>query len=87
MSVWTSVWYAVGIVVTLTCLLLLSKPLEVLLRSVMSAVLGGLALEVLNLAGVLVHGHLAVNPVSAMIVGVLGVPGVALLGLLHLVAS
>lgn len=48
-------------------------------RLLVSAILGAVALFVLNLLGGGMGLHIALNPVTALITGLLGVPGVALL--------
>lgn len=79
----TAFWYAMGLIAILMLLHVLSKPLEVALRVLGSSVVGGLALWVVNLVGGLVGFHIGLNPVSAVIVGVLGVPGLVGLGVLR----
>jgi inhibitor of the pro-sigma K processing machinery len=44
---------------------------------------GGVVLGLVDLVGARLHFTLAINPVSAALVGFLGVPGLLLLGALH----
>lgn len=79
MDVNTAFWYAMGLIFVLLLLHLLAKPLEVALRVLGSSLVGGLVLWGINLGGGYLGFHLGLNPVSAAVVGVLGLPG--LLGL------
>lgn len=85
MDVNTAFWYAMGLIFVLLLLHLLAKPLEVLLRVLGSSLVGGLALWSINLVGGLAGFHIGLNPVSAVVVGVLGVPGLLGLGLFRVI--
>lgn len=87
MDLITACWYAAGIIALLVLLQVLAKPLELMLKMVASSLVGGIGLWVLNALGGLVGFHLALNPVSAAIAGLLGVPGVASLALMRLILS
>ena len=75
--------YALGLVLLYAPGWLLLVPLKFLLRFLINAALGGLLLWVLNLAGGLFGVTVAINPVTALTVGFLGIPGVILLLLLQ----
>ena len=65
--------------------MLLVTPLKLLLKLIISSAIGFVALLALNLiGGALFHFTLALNPLNAVIVGVLGVPGLVLLIVLKL---
>jgi inhibitor of the pro-sigma K processing machinery len=81
----TAFWYALGIIFILLLLHVLAKPMEVLLRVLGSSIVGGLALWLVNLVGGLAGFHIGLNPASAVVVGVLGVPGLLGLGLLRVI--
>jgi inhibitor of the pro-sigma K processing machinery len=68
-------WYTAGVVVLLVVLQVLARPLELLARVLGRSLLGGLAIWVVNLAGAAAGFHLPLNPASAAVVGLLGVPG------------
>jgi inhibitor of the pro-sigma K processing machinery len=87
MALSTAFWYVGGLFALLLLLQVLARPLEVLLRVAGSSITGGLALWVINLAGAPVGFHLALNPASAAIAGMLGLPGVVALGLMRLILS
>jgi inhibitor of the pro-sigma K processing machinery len=79
MSLTTAFWYVAGIVMLVVAVQVLAKPLEWLVRALGNSMVGGVALYALNLVGALAPIHVAVNPVSAALAGLLGVPGVVAL--------
>ena len=58
---------------------LLSAPLRITLRAALNAALGLAALLLVNATGSVTGLALGVNPLSALTVGILGVPGLGLL--------
>lgn len=85
MDVDTAFWYAMGLIFVLLLLHVLAKPLELMLRVLGSSIVGGMALWLVNLAGGVVGFHIGLNPVTAAVVGVLGVPGLLGLGILRVI--
>lgn len=81
----TAVWYTVGLVLILMVLQILSVPFQVFTKVLFSSLGGGVALWLLNLFGGPVGFHVGLNPASAAIVGMLGVPGVLGLGVIRLI--
>lgn len=71
--------YIVGIILLFTIGRVLLIPLKVVLRLIYNALLGGIVLVAINLAGGLFNFQIALNIFSAFIVGTLGVPGIVLL--------
>jgi inhibitor of the pro-sigma K processing machinery len=53
--------------------------MKIVLKIIYNAVIGGIVLIVINLVGKLFGFCMALNAVSALIVGILGIPGIALL--------
>lgn len=76
MDLTSAFWYVVGIVAVLVFIQVFSRQLEMLLRVLGNSILGGLALWVVNAVGAPAGFHVALNPVSAVLAGLLGVPGV-----------
>ncbi len=70
--------FGVGLLLLFLAGRLLIVPMKLLWRLCANGVLGGLALFGLNLVGAFVGVQLAVNPFTALIAGCLGLPGVAL---------
>ncbi|MFZ3171090.1 MAG: pro-sigmaK processing inhibitor BofA family protein [Carboxydocellales bacterium] len=60
-------------------------PMKVMFKLIVSGALGGLALVVLNFIGSIINFSVALNPLSALTVGFLGIPGVMLLIVLKLI--
>lgn len=62
----------------------LIAPLRFLVRLVVSFVLGGFILALVNWAGSAFNFHIAVNPITMLAAGAFPVPGLILLALLKL---
>ena len=71
--------YAVGIVLILVLGRILVFPLKVVLKIVYNGLIGGLALWLVNLIGAPLGFILPITVWTALLVGLLGIPGVALL--------
>ena len=76
--------YVCALVLLYLCGWLLLKPLKVLLKWLLNALLGGLVLLILNFFGSPLHINLPVNPFNAVVVGFLGIPGIILLLVLQI---
>lgn len=65
--------YAVGLILVLGVLRLLAKPIKFILKILFNALIGGAALFLVNHLGLgIVVG---INPFTALVCGVLGIPG------------
>jgi len=71
--------YAFGLLLLYVVGRALIMPLKILIKLVYNALVGGAALLLLNFVGGYFGLHIALNPVTALVVGFLGVPGVVLL--------
>ena len=71
--------YAVGIVLILVLGRILVFPLKVVLKLVYNGLIGGLALWLVNLIGGPLGFALPITVWTALLVGLLGIPGVLLL--------
>jgi inhibitor of the pro-sigma K processing machinery len=67
----------------LLALIVFRKPTKFILRLLLSTVLGFIALFVINFLGSLIGISIAVNWINAAVVGILGLPGIALLLLIE----
>lgn len=81
----TAFWYVAGVVMLLIALQVLARPMEICLKILGNSIAGGVVLWVINAVGGLVGIHLALNPASAAIVGILGIPGLVGLGAMRLI--
>ncbi len=75
----TIIAVVIGIVLFVLLLKLLRKPLKWVWKLLLNAVSGYIGLFFLNLLGGLVGLSLDLNLVNAIVVGILGLPGVGLL--------
>lgn len=61
-----------------------SVPLKALFKLIINSVLGGLLIFIINLIGAVWNFHIGLNIVTAILVGLLGIPGAVLLVILKL---
>lgn len=66
---------------------ILGKPARWIGRLILNGVIGGITLYVVNLFGEMIGLHAALNPLTALIAGTLGLPGVVLVLLLPVVLT
>lgn len=71
--------YLLGLVVLYIVARLLLIPAKVIGRLLINGIIGGLMLAVFNLAGNYFGLYLAINPITVLVTGFLGIPGVLLL--------
>ncbi|MGI6486538.1 MAG: pro-sigmaK processing inhibitor BofA family protein [Tepidanaerobacteraceae bacterium] len=79
--------YAFGLVLLYVLARLLILPLRLALKLIYNAVIGGIALVILNFFGGYFGLHIAVNPITALLVGFLGVPGIIMLILIKYILT
>jgi inhibitor of the pro-sigma K processing machinery len=80
-----------GVIIIIAVLVLiiftiLKKPIKIVFKLLLNTAIGFVALLILNWLGSFIGITIAVNWINAVIVGVLGVPGVALILLLQWLA-
>lgn len=73
--------YLIGVVVLFVILKILTLPMKLIIKFVINAIIGGVIIYGLSLFGV----GIVINWITALIVGILGVPGVAIVALLQFV--
>ncbi|NMB38062.1 MAG: pro-sigmaK processing inhibitor BofA [Firmicutes bacterium] len=71
--------YLLGLVILYFLARLLLIPLKVIARLIINGIIGGLMLAVFNLIGGYFGLYLAINPVTVLVAGLMGIPGVVLL--------
>lgn len=71
--------YALGLILLYVVGRILIIPLQLLFKLIYNGIIGGIVLIVLNFVGGYVGLHIGVNPITALLVGFLGIPGVILL--------
>ena len=77
--------YAGGLILVFLLGKLFLKPLKWVLRLLCNGLIGGLALLLINWIGGNWGFFITINPVTALVVGVLGIPGVILLLVLKMI--
>ncbi|MBA4496136.1 pro-sigmaK processing inhibitor BofA family protein [Paenactinomyces guangxiensis] len=61
------------------------QPLKWIWYGLLYTAVGGIVLFIINLFGQYIHFHIPINPVTALIAGVLGIPGLLYLVVVKLV--
>lgn len=85
MELTTGVYYVMGLILLLALIYLFATPLEILVRVAASSVAGAAVIWVCNVGLSGLGLHIGLNPVSAVVAGLLGWPGVVGLGLISLI--
>ena len=80
----TAVGYALGILIICISARIFLVPIKMLLRLILNSALAVAVLFLINLAGPLINVYIGINPVSALVVGLLGIPGLCVLMLLQI---
>lgn len=75
--------FALGLTLLYLIGWLLLVPMRLMWRLMAGSLLGALALMIINRFGALLNYGLPLNPLSALAVGALGLPGVALIAALN----
>lgn len=72
-----AIFLAIGAVYLLGMLLVL--PIKIIVRLVLNGIIGAIALIIFNFLGNYIGINIGVNPITALIAGFLGIPGVLLM--------
>ena len=81
----SAIAYVVGIVIVALIFFLLTKPFKWILKTILNGLLGGIMLIIINSIGSSIGLMIPINPLNALLVGILGFPGVLLLVLIGLI--
>lgn len=77
--------YAFGLILLYIVGYALLVPIKIVIKLVYNGIIGGIALLILNFIGGFFQIGIAINPITALVAGFLGVPGILLmLGLRYL---
>lgn len=71
--------YAIGLILLYLIGWFLVIPIKIIIRLIWNGIIGGIMLFVFNIVGGFFDITIVINPVTALIAGFLGVPGVILL--------
>ncbi len=77
--------FIIGIIALYALSVLLVVPVKIIIRLVINGIMGGLILLLVNLVGGLFGLSIGINPVTSIIAGFLGVPGVVLLLIIQMI--
>lgn len=77
--------FIITILVLYVILKILSLPVKLIIKLIINAIVGGIVIYLINLIGVGFGFTLALNWVTAIIVGILGIPGVIIVTILHFI--
>jgi inhibitor of the pro-sigma K processing machinery len=78
-------FFGLGLVLLYFTGWLLLAPLKFIMKLIVSGLLGALLLVIINLIGGIFNVTIAINPLSALIAGYFGLPGIILLFVLKLI--
>ena len=76
-----AIFLAIGAVYIVGVLLVL--PIKIVVKLVINGIVGAVALFIINIFGGLIGLTVGINPITALIAGFLGIPGIILLLLLQ----
>lgn len=82
----TIIAFAIGLIALYILGKILVVPVRILTKLIINGIVGGITLVIVNLVGGLIGISIAITPVTALIAGFLGVPGVVLLLIIQLIA-
>ncbi len=80
----TVVGYLLGILIVFVGAKIFFVPLKKASKIFVNSLLGAVVLVIINLLGPFLNIYIGVNPVSALVLGLLGVPGLCLLMILQI---
>lgn len=81
----TIIYYGIGLFLLYIIGMILVWPLKKILKLIGNGILGGIILLLFNFIGKFFGLVIVINPLNAIIVGFLGVPGVILLLILQII--
>lgn len=85
MDISTILYYGIGLFLLYILGLILVWPIKKILKLILNGIIGGILLFIFNLIGAYFGLGIQINPLNALIVGVLGVPGVVLILILQVI--
>lgn len=76
--------FVLGIIILFFLGRFLAVPLKFFINILYKVLLGGIAILVINLLGGYFHFNIALNPLTALLAGIFGIPGVIMLIVINL---
>ncbi len=71
--------YAFGLVLLYVIGYILLVPIKIILKLIMNGIIGGIVLLIINFAGSFINLFIPINPITALITGFLGIPGILMI--------
>ncbi|WP_129600578.1 pro-sigmaK processing inhibitor BofA family protein [Anaerophilus nitritogenes] len=75
--------YAFGLILLYILGYILLIPIKLIMKFMYNGIVGGIMLVILNFIGGFFNLHIGINPMTALVAGFLGVPGVILMVVLQ----
>lgn len=77
--------YLIGVAILFVVLKILALPMKIIIKLLINGVVGGVIIFLINLIGANFGFTLTLNWVTALVVGILGVPGVIIVAILQFI--
>jgi inhibitor of the pro-sigma K processing machinery len=77
--------YLIGLLLLYIVGMILVIPIRILIKLLINGLIGGVVLFIFNLIGGIFNLAITLNPLNAIIVGFLGIPGVVLILILQMI--
>lgn len=81
----SAVGYILGLLILFVVTKIFFKPIRFVVRLIANSILGALALWLINLLHPIIGIYIGINPITALVTGLLGLPGICLLLLLQII--
>ena len=79
------VGYVLGLIILFVVTKIFFKPIRFFAKLVANSILGAFVLWLLNLLSPILSIHIGINPITSLVTGLLGLPGICLLLLLQII--
>ena len=81
----SAVGYILGLLILFVVTKIFFKPIKFIIRLFANSILGAVLLYVINLLHPVLHIYIGINPITALVTGLLGIPGICLLLILQII--
>ena len=81
----TVMGYCLGLLILFVVTKIFFKPLRFIVKIFANSIIGALVLFLLNLLSPIFPLHIGINPITALVTGLLGLPGICLILLLQII--
>lgn len=81
----SAVGYILGLLILFVVTKIFFTPLKFVVRLIANSILGALALWLINLLRPILGIYIGINPITALVTGLLGIPGICLILILQII--